>query len=148
MNERRMQMLNTLLQRTAGGRPTVEDILDAFYRPVVEEVMECRRAGRPITGLIGRIYTEPGELLASQVRAMMSQIAVAFLEAFHLALPEVPQPVLFWRLQFAVGTMSHTLGAMPLIEGLARGRINVNDGEEILRQMIRFAAGGMRGSLE
>lgn len=148
INERRLRMLDDVLLRSAGSRPSVEDILDAFYRPPLEDAMESRHSGRPITGLLGRIYTEPGELLASQVRAMMAEIAARFLAALHLALPEIPQTVLFWRLQFSVGTISHTLGAMPLIEGLARGRINMNDGEEILRQMIRFAAGGLRGSLE
>lgn len=147
INQQRMDMLADILQRTAQTRPAVEEILDAFYRPAVEAAVESRRAGRPVMALIGRIYTEPGELLASQVRAIMSQVAASFLDAFHLALPDVPQSVLFWRLQFSIGVLSHTFGAMTLIEGLARGRVRVDDSEDILRQMIAYAAGGLRGTL-
>jgi AcrR family transcriptional regulator len=147
INVRRMELLKELLARAADGRPTVEDILEAFYRPPVEAAMASRKEGRPIIALMGRIFTEPGELLASQVRAMMTGVATAFLDALQLALPEAPQNVLFWRLQFSVGVMTHTFGASHLIEGLARGRVQVNDAEEILRQMISFAAAGIRGSL-
>ena len=146
INERRMEMLTTLLRQSPGTPPNLEKILEALFRPPVEELMSAQRPGWPITALMGRIYTEPGELLASQVRAMMSQVAAAFLDAFHLALPGTPQTVLFWRLQFSVGVLSHTFGAMHLIEGLARGRVKTDDPEEILRQMISFAAGGLRGS--
>ncbi|MFN0104868.1 MAG: TetR/AcrR family transcriptional regulator [Bryobacteraceae bacterium] len=147
INERRMDMLNVILQRSPATPPKVEDILEALYRPLVEEATASQREGRTIVALMGRIYTEPGELLASQVRAMMAQVASTFLDALHLALPASPQNVLFWRLQFSVGVISHTFGAIHLIEGLARGRIQVNDTEEILRQMISYAAGGLRGAL-
>ena len=146
VNQRRTDLLQALLNRSPGHLPVVEEILEAFYRPVVEEVMKSQREGRPIMPLIGRIFIEPGELVAGQVRAMMSQVVSSFLDALQLALPGTPSAVLFWRLQFAVGLMSHTFGAAPLIEGLARGRIRINDTEEILRQMIAFAAGGMRGA--
>jgi hypothetical protein len=55
---------------------------------------------------------------------------------------------LFWRLQFSVGVLAHTYGAMHLIEGLARGRVNVHDSEDVLRQMIAFAAGGLRSPVQ
>lgn len=147
VNQRRMDMLNELLRRSPGYRPEVEEILEAFYRPVVEEVMKSQREGRPIMPLIGRIFIEPGELVAGQVRSMMSQVVSAFVDALQLALPATPGTVLFWRLQFAVGLMSHTFGAAQLIEGLSRGRVRIHDPEEILRQMIAFAAGGMRGAV-
>jgi AcrR family transcriptional regulator len=148
MNERRTALLKCVLDRAAGSPPGLEDILEAFYRPPVEAAYASRREGRPIMALLGRIYTEPGELLAGQVRAMMSQVAAAFLDALHLALPGTPLPVLFWRLQFSVGALSHTLGAMQLIEGLARGRVRTDDPEEVLRQIINYAAGGLRGKIE
>ncbi len=147
INERRMALLNAIIHRPGVGRLEVEEILDALYRPAVEEAMASRHEGRSIVALMGRIYTEPGELLASQVRALMTQVAAAFLEVLHKALPDVPQNVLFWRLQFSVGVMTHTFGASQLIEGLARGRVRVDDTEEILRQMISYAAGGLRGNL-
>lgn len=148
INQKRMELLHALLQRPGGPAPTVEEILEAFYRPVVEEAVKTRREGRPVIALIGRMYTEPGELLASQIRAMMSQVAASFLDALNVALPHIPLPILFWRLQFSVGVLAHTYGAMHLIEGLARGRVNVNDSEDVLRQMIAFAAGGLRSPVQ
>ena len=147
INERRMDLLNAIIHRPGGARPEVEDILEAFYRPAVEAAMASRGEGRSIIALMGRIYTEPGELLASQVRALTALVTAAFLDVLHIALPDVPQTVLFWRLQFSVGVMTHTFGASQLIEGLARGRVQINDTEEILRQMISYAAAGLRGNL-
>jgi AcrR family transcriptional regulator len=147
INQRRMEMLNVLLHRGPAHRPQVEEILEALYRPLVEAAMKSHREGRPITALMGRIYTEPGELLVGQVRSMMSQVAAAFQDVLQLALPEVPPHILFWRLHFSVGVISHTFGAIHLIEGMARGRVRVDDTEEILRQMISYAAGGLRGNL-
>lgn len=149
INQRRLEMLQGILQRTAPGQaPVLEEILDAFYRPVAEAAMATRKEGRPIIALVGRIYTEPGELLASQVRAMMSQVASSFMDALHLALPGAPPHTMFWRLHFTVGVLAHTFGAMHLIEGFARGRVNVNDSEEVLRQMIAYAAGGLRSEIK
>jgi len=147
INERRMNLLNAIIHRPGGAPPEIEDILDALYRPAVEAAMASRKEGRSIIALMGRIYMEPGELLASQVRAVMTQVVAAFLDVLRMALPDVPQNVLFWRLQFSVGVMTHTFGASQLIEGLARGRVQVNDTEELLRQMISYAAGGLRGNL-
>jgi len=147
INERRMNLLNAIIHRPGGAPPEIEDILDALYRPAVEAAMTSRKEGRSIIALMGRIYMEPGELLASQVRAVMTQVVSAFHDVLRMALPDVPQNVLFWRLQFSVGVMTHTFGASQLIEGLARGRVQVNDTEELLRQMISYAAGGLRGNL-
>jgi len=147
INARRMAMLKEILARSAGGLPDLEEILDAFYRPPVEAVIASRKEGRSIIALMGRIFTEPGELVASQVRAMMSDVAAAFLDAFQKAQPEAPQKVLYWRLHFTVGALTHIFGASHLVEGLSRGRVQVNDTEEILRQIISYAAGGIRGSL-
>ena len=147
INERRMTMLNALIHLGPGVRPTVEQILDAFYRPMVEAGLAQPAERRAIMSLIGRIYMEPDELLAGQVRALMAPVASVFLDVLHLALPEVPQNILFWRLHFAVGVISHTFGAQHLIEGLSRGRVRYDDPEELLRQMISFAAGGLRGAV-
>ena len=45
----------------------------ALYRDVIEAAYAARREGRPIMALLGRIYTEPGELLVSQIRSMMAE---------------------------------------------------------------------------
>lgn len=146
INQRRLEMVRAVIKDAPDGHPAVERILEALYRPAVEAAMAGLQEGNSIIALMGRIYTEPGELLASQVRAMMSQVVPTFLDALQLSLPGIPPPVLFWRFQFCVGVMTHTFGAAHLIEGLSRGRIQINDTEEILRQMISFASAGLRGA--
>jgi len=141
INQRRLELL------TALQNPTVEQILDAFYRPAVEAVL-AGPEGRSVARLIGRLYSEPGDLLAGQVRALMAEIFRLFAEAIQRALPGVPPATIFWRLHFCVGVMAHTFGAMELIEGMARGRIAYDDPEAILRQMIAFAAAGFRAEGE
>jgi AcrR family transcriptional regulator len=137
INQRRFELLSALRD------PTVEEILDAFYRPAVEAVL-AGSEGRAVARLIGRLYSEPGDLLAGQVRALMAETFRLFAEAVQRALPGVPPADVFLRLHFCVGILAHTFGAMQLIEGMSRGRITYDDPEAILRQMIAFAAGGLR----
>lgn len=137
INQRRLELLSALQD------PTIEQILDAFYRPAVEAVL-AGPEGHSVARLIGRLYSEPGDLLAGQVRALMAEIFRLFAEAIQRALPGVPPATIFWRLHFCVGVMAHTFGAMELIEGMARGRIAYDDPEAILRQMVAFAAAGFR----
>lgn len=141
INQRRLETL-TVLQD-----PSIEQILDAFYRPAVEAIL-AGPEGRAVARLIGRLYSEPGDLLAGQVRALMAEIFRLFAEALQRALPGVPPAAILWRLHFCVGIMAHTFGAMELIEGMARGRIAYDDPEAILRQMITFAAAGLRAEGE
>lgn len=137
INQRRLELLGTLQD------PTVEQILDAFYRPAVEAVL-AGPEGRAVARLIGRLYSEPGDLLAGQVRALMAEVFRLFAESIQRALPGVPPAQIFLRLHFCVGIMAHTFGAMQLIEGMSRGRFTYDDPEAILRQMIAFAAAGLR----
>ncbi|MBM3785705.1 MAG: TetR/AcrR family transcriptional regulator [Acidobacteria bacterium] len=137
INEKRIALL-------ALAGVDLHKILDAFYRPAVDAVLDSAEQGRPIAALVGRIYSEPGELLSSQVRALMSDVFQRFFAAFQSALPNVPPDALFWRMHFCVGLMAHTFGALHLIEGMARGRVRIDDREEILRQMIAYAAGGLK----
>ncbi|MBM3758274.1 MAG: TetR/AcrR family transcriptional regulator [Acidobacteria bacterium] len=141
INQRRLELLSAL------QNPTVEQILDAFYRPAVEAVL-AGPEGRTVARLIGRLYSEPGDLLAGQVRALMAEVIRLFVESIQRALPGVPPATVLWRLHFCIGILAHTFGAMQLIEGMARGRIAYDDPEAILRQMITFASAGLRAEGE
>lgn len=141
INQRRVEMLTSLQD------PSIEQILDAFYRPAVEAIL-AGPEGRAVARLIGRLYSEPGDLLAGQVRALMAETFRLFAESLQRALPGAPAAAIIWRLHFCIGIMAHTFGAMELIEGMARGRIAYDDPEAILRQMIAFAAAGLRAEGE
>ena len=88
-----------------------------------------------------------GTLVIATAGATAQQVSAHRSEGLVLALPEAPQNVLFWRLQFSGGGMRHTFGGSHLVVGLARGRVQVKVAEEILRKMWSFAAAGIRGSL-
>jgi hypothetical protein len=53
-----------------------------------------------------------------------------------------------WRLHFSVGVLSHLFGAKHLIEGMTRGRLRLDDPEEMIRQMVAYIAAGFRSGLE
>lgn len=144
LNQRRFELLDAALARAGTAPPVLEEILDAFYRPPIEMALATKREGKSIVALLGRIYTEPGDLVLGQLQALMSEAARRFHEAILLAMPHLTPGTAFWRLQFCVGAITHTFGAMAMVEGMARGRISYDDPEEVLRQMVTFAAGGLR----
>lgn len=145
VNQRRLAMLADARARNLGPVP-VEEILDAFYRPAVEAASPARGGSPEAGALLGRVVTEPDELLAGQVRAHMAEVFTAFQEALAAALPALSLGPLFWRLQFTAGLATHTLGAAALLEGLNRGRVRLDDPEETIRQLIAFAAAGLRAA--
>jgi AcrR family transcriptional regulator len=140
LNERRLALLDAY-EAAAGDDPLpLEQVLDAFLRPVVEI---SRSHAREFAPMMGRMYTEPGEFMERVYQEHLRPVATRFIQAYQRALPGLPLVELLWRLHFSVGVMAHTLGAATLLRVMSDGQCDPTDAEGMLRRMGAFMQAGL-----
>jgi AcrR family transcriptional regulator len=140
LNERRLALLDAYESAAGDGPLPLEQVLDAFLRPVVEI---SRSHAREFAPLMGRMYTEPGEFMERVYQDHLRPVAARFIQAYQRALPGLPLVELLWRLHFSVGVMAHTLGAASLLQIMSDGQCDPTDTEGMLRRMSAFMQAGL-----
>lgn len=140
MNEERLGRLEAIEERANGGPLPLEPVLRAFIEPAFRFRSEMN--GQDNLGrLIGRLYSEPEEVLDSTLREVFEDVASRFRGAFARALPDLSARDVDWRFQFIVGAVVHTL--------LGRREHYESNPEEIpeneiMERLVDFAAAGLR----
>lgn len=141
LNDERIRMLNEVERRAAGAAAPIEELVDAFVRPVLP-------GGAPghhsIGILLGRMYAAPGGLLARVIAPQMDAIRERFGRAFRRSLPGLEAEEIFWRIHFTIGALAHTLASRGLLEFISRGMCSAADADQARTQLIRFVTGGLR----
>ncbi len=102
----RLEALDQLEESTA-ARPSVEDIVRAFFEPFYQQ--EYGERIETLTSLIGRVHGEPETLTQPLLESEFEQTLSRFLNALCAALPQVDSTVLRWRFHFTVGSMIQLL---------------------------------------
>jgi len=144
VNAQRLALLDAY-EAEAGDAPvTLEKIMDAFLRPVIEMVGSHAHEFVP---LIGRLYTEPGEFAVRLYKQQFEHMAQRFIAALQRALPEVPRAELAWRIHFAVGALAHTMGASRLLKLMSGGVSDVSDVEGTLARLKAFVSAGFTAAV-
>lgn len=110
LNEARLSQLETLLNQSeqAGEVPACRDILRTF----VEPTLSLRQQGsdsEDFIALIGRILAEPQGLAMSIFVHHMEPLMSRLFQALTVSLPGQSRETLFWRVHFAIGSLSHMM---------------------------------------
>lgn len=92
----------------SGGVPDLRALWCAFVEPTLS-LRQADAGAEAFLTLIGQVLADTrGVMMASFLR----QMAPLFLRLFEMtcqALPGVPRQLLFWRMHFAVGSLSHLM---------------------------------------
>ncbi len=123
-------------------RPAARDVLQAFLAPVLH-FRETEPGAAAFITLVGRTISEPDDRLRE---ILMGQFRPNFFLSFSIlceALPHIPRDVLFWRLQFSIGAMSHTLFMLNYPKVFPDGAIPVLDAVTITDMIVSFVTAGM-----
>jgi len=124
INTERLEMLSAHEAECAGREPhgtdpriDVDTILRAFLSPVFRQSRTWEESGTHFLQFIGRIHSVSDDRVRKMIFDLFEEVFLRFLSALERALPELSQEEVFWRLQFVVGSMAHTLlWRRPLIE--------------------------------
>jgi AcrR family transcriptional regulator len=142
VTERRLAMLDQLEEEAEGGPVSVEGLLRAVIEPVLR--MVSTPEGACAANLIGRAHTEPGDIFEHLFTGQFARVAQRVLCAARRSLPELSEVELLWRMQFAIGAMSHVIAGQRHIKVVSGGRCDTSDVEGMLDRLIAFVAAGCR----
>lgn len=148
VNEERLARLDALERKGPGKAVPVEEIINAFVRPLVGIVRKSDLSERQYCKLLGRIFAMQGEGLPQAMENPMRQLSERFARALGKALPAVTPEDLVWRMHFVVGALIHMLMNEEMLQRLTGGVAGSPTMEATLGRFIRFAAAGLREGVE
>ncbi len=142
VNQQRTLRLDRLLEETGAGGPSLEAILEAFLSPIMELKRDLEGEGLVWSRFIGRVYSEPQDVVESMIRDHFEDVGRRFVQALSKCLPHLSEGEIVERLHFTIGAMSHTLTDLHRIV-LPDSSLSSSNGNK-LQHMIAFLAAAFR----
>lgn len=125
--------------------PTVADALRAFLEPTMA-LRDPASGASDFVVLVGRGLANPGGAVGECFLRMMHETALRLYQLLCAALPDTAPEVVFWRMQFAIGAMSHTLRWAGNFPGLPATLQPTEETAELTERLLRFIVLGMEGA--
>jgi AcrR family transcriptional regulator len=143
LNEMRRERLEKILGRAEaeGRRPATHEILLAFIEPTMRLPESAAGATNFVT-LIGRALADTDQTARQIFFQHMGPVIQQFYDALALALPTLAPDVLYWRVNFLIGALSHTMRAIdkcPLPMASAKPK----DARQLVDLLLPFLCAGM-----
>lgn len=143
INQRRLELLDRLEADANGAKIALEELLNAFFEPVFD--LKTHQNSFPrFPQLFGRLYNEPGNWMERVFPIAFAQIADRFSKALSRSMEDAPVNAVLWGMFFSIGAMAHFLAKGPMLAQLSGSRIDANDAEAALKQLVCYTAGGIR----
>ena len=143
LNALRLEALEALERRHADDAPTIEEIIAAFTRPLLELLADNHEEWQYYFQLIAQINSSSewgGELMTRYFDPLVSR----FIEALRKALPECSDEDLYWSYHFLSGALTLTFAETGRIDNLSGGVCRSSDMRAINERMPAFLAAGFR----
>ncbi len=139
LNRHRLAALATI---QANPSRTLEDVLDAFIRPALEQSMDST-GGTAFVRVLARAYAEHDERLRKFLSDNYGHVLREFAGAFSGLLPRLSKDELYWRLDIVAGALTYAMADF----GMIKRKNNVSEQshrEQSAQHLVRFAAAGLR----
>lgn len=120
----------------------LEDVLDAFIRPALEQSMDST-GGAAFVRVLARAYAEHDERLRRFLSDNYGHVLRDFATAFALLLPHLRKEELYWRLDIVAGALTYAMADF----GMIKRKDDVSEQshrEQSVQHLVRFAAAGLR----
>jgi AcrR family transcriptional regulator len=145
-NQERLALLDRF-EKEAGGNPIpLERVIEAFVAPTLHISSDPKSGGMVFMKLLGRLHAE-GDLLPGILTSQFGDVLQRFGTALRMALPDLPQEELFWRLNLAIGALAQTLrGGSKDLKTISDLSFSFNP-ETALERLVTFLGAGFRAPL-
>jgi len=144
INEERIARLDAARQKWGAKSVPIEELIDAFVRPLVTRVKKSELSERLFYKLCGRVFSEHIDALPAEVEARFGPVLNRFYKAFSASLPELDKEELVWRFHFMVGGMIYLLSHQDMLQRMTHGDSGSPTMEASLGRFIRYASAGFR----
>jgi AcrR family transcriptional regulator len=143
---RRANVLNTVRRERlhkleTNGSLTVESLLDAFMRPLFEQMRSNDDGWRAYLMLLAALGTN-GRWL-DQIREYYDETANIFIERLKKLLPDVPEEALIRGFSFVLMLMLQTVSQNRRVDTLSGGKYSATDLDAAYAVLIKFALAGL-----
>lgn len=142
LDELNRHRLAALAAIEANPSRTLEDVLDAFIRPALEQSMDST-GGTAFVRVLARAYAEHDERLRKFLSDNYGHVLREFAGAFSKLLPRLSNDELYWRLDIVAGALTYAMADF----GMIKRKNNVSEQshrEQSAQHLVRFAAAGLR----
>ncbi len=155
--KRRIQPLNQVRRkrleevRNAAGqkgkKPDIKAVLDAFIEPTFL-FRESEPGAKDFITFIGMSFADPDDTVRKVFVRFIKPLFQFLFETVCEALPGLPREVIFWRLQFTMGALFHTLHVSGNIDMEDMEQLNVHDldANSLINLIIPYVTAGMKAS--
>jgi len=147
LNKVRLGQLDTLLQKAAeaGIVPSCREVLRTFVEPTLR-LREQGSGKENFVALVGRILAEPQGIAMSIFMRHMEPLMIRLFQALELSLAGVSRQVLFWRIHFVLGSLSHVMRCHER-HSIVPEDVSIDMGvEEEIELFLDFAVAGMEAT--
>ena len=135
------------VESAAGARPAkLEDVLEAIFRPVVEEAMDPKRGGATFGKLMARCLVDPNPVMERVMQRHFSTMVKRFDAALSRAMPSLSPDDVFWRMHLLMGGLHQSLLLLGRKPPPGAPVLNL-DAKTYIRRFVAFAAAAFRAPL-
>jgi hypothetical protein len=124
-----------------GRKPGVAEVLLAFIEPTML-LPESAPGARNFITLIGRAMADPDETARKIFLRNMKPIIDLLYDCLAEALPEIPKDTLYWRLNFVIGALSHTMRSVDKCPVPMAGAV-AHHPRALIKLLMPFVTAGM-----
>jgi AcrR family transcriptional regulator len=133
-------------ERAAGDEPPeLEAVLEAMFRPAVEQTMDPKRGGATFGKLMARCLVDPNPVVEETMRGHFEPMVRRFDAVLLRVMPNLTPDDVFWRMHLLIGALHHSL--LMLNKKLPRGRSLRMDADTYVKRFVAFAASAFRAPL-
>jgi AcrR family transcriptional regulator len=134
-----------ILEKRAGGKSAVlEEVIEAFARPLLAHARKSELPEHLSAKLLGRIFSTEPELLPETLRDQIYDSIECFMRLLAKAQPSIQTDELAWRVHFVQGALIHALMLPEWLPRSVAAASGAGAGEQLLGRFIRYAAAGLR----
>jgi AcrR family transcriptional regulator len=135
------------VEKAAGDRPPkLEAVLEAIFRPVVEEAMDPKHGGATFGKLMARCLVDPNPVMERATHCHFSAMVKRFDTALLRAMPGLAPGDVFWRMHLLMGGLHQSLLLLGRKPPPGAPALNL-DAETYVRRFVAFAAAAFRAPL-
>lgn len=142
-NREQVFYLEECERRAAPGRPSLNDVVDAFCYVFLKRAIAGDEGWRLFFQLYTRFHNDPiqgAEIMARH----FDPIAKHTLDSLRAALPECEEHEVQWGFQFLNGALVACLVNTGSIDRLSGGAVDSEDYQQIHHTLVAFACAGLR----
>jgi AcrR family transcriptional regulator len=144
INDERLAGIEALERRWSGKAVPLEEILEAFVRPLVTQVRKSELSERLFLKLVGRMFGEQASAMPPLVEEQFKQVLSRYVKTLSLSLPHLAVDEIVWRMHFVIGAMVHTMAQDEMLQRISQGACGQPTIDTTLNRFFSFAISGLR----